>query len=66
MFKQKKSDVQKKLKTRKNFNKKLMKQFRKIQLSLDYKKKVSHFIIENNFIKKSVKKDIKKILKKIM
>ena len=35
----KKRDVLKKLKIRKNFNKKLMNQFSKIQLPLDYKKK---------------------------
>ena len=61
----KRLDIEKRLKKREGYNKKIIKNFRKIQLSLDYKKKVSHFIIENNFIKKSVKKDIKKILKKI-
>ncbi len=62
----KKIDIKKRLIKRKNFNFKLFNKFRKIQLSLDYKKKKSNFIIKNNFTKKSVKKDIKNILKKIL
>ena len=62
----KRPDINKRLKKREGYNKEIIKNFKKIQLSLDYKKKVSHFIIENNFMKKPVKKDIKKILKKIM
>ena len=61
----KRLDIEKRLKKRESYNKKIIKNFKKIQLPIDYKKKVSHFIIENNFIKKSVKQDIKKILKKI-
>ena len=61
----KRPDINKRLKKREGYNKEIIKNFKKIQLSLDYKKKVSHFIIENNFMKKPVKKDIKKILKKI-
>ena len=49
-----------------NFNIKLFNKFKKIQLSLDYKKKKSHFIIKNNFKKKSVKIKIKKILGEIL
>ena len=49
-----------------NFNKKLLKKFKEIQLSTSYKKKKSKFIIKNNFTKKSVKKDIKKILNEIL
>ena len=62
----KKIDILKKLKKRKNFNSKLYKKFKNIQLSLDYKKKRSHFIIKNNFTNKSVNKSIKKILKGIL
>ena len=61
----KKLDILKRLKKRKNFNKKLLNKFRKIQLPLDYKKKKSDFIIKNNFTKKTVKTNIKKILEKI-
>ena len=60
-----KSSISKRLKKRANFNKILFKKFKKIQLSLDYKKKKSNFIIKNNFTKKSVKLSIKNILKKI-
>ena len=62
----KKSDVLKRLKKRKNYNKKLINKFRNIQLSLDYKRKKSDFIIKNNFTKKTVKKDINNVLKKIL
>ena len=58
--------VMKRLKQRANFNLKLLNKFKKIQLSLDYKKKKSRFIIKNNFTNKSVKKDIKYILKEIL
>ena len=61
----KKSDVLKKLKMRKNFNIRLIKQFNKIQLPLDYKKKKSQFIIKNDFKRKTVLKYIKDILQEI-
>ena len=61
----KKSSILRNLKKRKNFNKKLLKKFKEIQLPLNYKKKKSHFIIKNNFKKKSVKDGIKGILKKL-
>ena len=62
----KKSDILKRLIKRKNFNKKLINKFQNIQLPLDSKKKKSHYIIKNNFIKKSVKKEVKVILNKIL
>ena len=62
----KKSQVLKKLKTRKNFNPKILKIFQNIQLSTSYKKKKSKFIIKNDFTKKSVKDGIKNILKEIV
>jgi dephospho-CoA kinase len=61
----KKADILKNLKKRKNFNKKLLKKFKAIQLPLNYKKKKSNFIIKNNFTKKSVNDGIKSILKEI-
>ncbi|MDC0167016.1 dephospho-CoA kinase [Candidatus Pelagibacter sp.] len=60
-----KVDILKNLKKRKNFNPKILKKFRQIQLSLVYKKKISRFIIKNKFTKNSVKNEIKKILKVI-
>ena len=62
----KKFDVLKRLKKRKNYNKKLLNKFKKIQLPLEYKKKKSQFIIKNNFTQKSIKNDIKNILKEIL
>ena len=62
----KKLDILKRLRKRTNFNQKLLNKFRKLQLSLVYKKRKSHFIIKNNFTNKFVKKDIKYILKKVL
>ena len=60
-----KIETLKRLKKRKNFNLKLYKKFKEIQLPLDYKKKKSDFIIKNDFTKKNLKKSIKSILSKI-
>jgi len=62
----KKLDIFKRLKKRKNFNLKLYKKFKSIQLSPDYKKNKSQFVIKNNFTNKSVNKSIKMILKDIL
>jgi len=62
----KKSNIIKKLKKRVNFNFNLYNQFKKIQLSLSYKKKKSNYIIKNNFSNNFVKISIKKILKEII
>ena len=61
----KKSEILKRLKKRKNFNLKIFKKFKDIQLSSNYKKKKSHFIIKNDFRKKSVKIGINNILERI-
>ena len=61
----KKSDILKKLKKRKNFNKKLFNLFMKIQYSSKYKMKKSNFIIKNDFTKKTININIKDILQKI-
>ena len=62
----KKSEILNRLKKRKNFNTKLLKSFKKIQLPLDFKKKKSHFIIKNNFKKNSVKIRVKKIINNLI
>ena len=62
----KKSDILKRLKKRDNFNEKLYRKFKDVQLPLSYKKKKSKFIIKNDFTNKSVKKSIKSILKQII
>ena len=58
----KNSEILKRLSKRKNFNKKLFKIFKNIQLPLDYKRKKSRFIIKNNFTKKTIIKKIDYIL----
>jgi dephospho-CoA kinase len=62
----KKTEILKRLKKRKNFNLKIFQKIKDIQLSSNYKKKKSHFIIKNDFRKKSVKIGIKNVLKKII
>ena len=64
--KSKKADIFKKLKKRPNYNKKLLSKFRNIQLSLDYKKKRSQFVINNKFTNKSVRVAVQNILKEIL
>ena len=61
----KKSDILKKLTKRKNFNKKLFNKFKKIQFSSQYKIKKCHFIIKNDFTKKTINTNIQHILQKI-
>jgi len=58
----KKTDIKKNLIKRKNFNPKILKKFKQIQLPLDYKKKNCRFIIKNKFTKKSVRNSVKNIL----
>ena len=60
-----KIDIEKKLKKRPGYNRKLINKFKKLQFSAQYKKKRSHFIIKNNFTKKTIKVAIKNILSKI-
>ena len=61
----KKNHILKRLKKRKNFDQKLFKKFKKIQLPLDYKKSKSEFIIKNDFTKRTVLRYVKKIVYKI-
>ncbi len=61
----KQHEVLRRLKKRNNFDEKLFRKFSNIQLSLDYKKKKSQFIIKNDFTKKTVSKYVKNILKRI-
>ena len=61
----KKSDILKKLKKRKNFNKKLFNKFQKIQFSSQYKIRKSNFIIKNDFTRKTFNINIKDIQKKL-
>jgi len=62
----KKNKTLERLKKRKNFNQSLLDKFKAIQLSPDYKKKKSTYIIKNDFTKKTIKNGIKDILRKII
>tara|TARA_B100001540_G_scaffold90614_1_gene81960 strand:+ start:882 stop:1457 length:576 start_codon:yes stop_codon:yes gene_type:complete len=62
----KKKAIIKNLKKRKNYNLKTIKILKKFQLSLNYKKKKSDFIIKNNFKKHTVKKSVRLLKKKIL
>ena len=62
----KKTEILKRLKKRKNFNAKILDNFKRMQLSLVLKKKKSQFIIKNNFKKNSVKIRINEIIKNLI
>ena len=62
----KKKNIEKNLKKRKYYNRNLLNKLRKIQISLNTKKKLSNFIIENNFKSKPVKNRVKIIKKKLL
>ena len=61
-----KKEINKRLKRRANFNLKIAKKFKKLQLPLEIKRKKANFIIKNNFINNSIKKNVKIILEKIL
>ena len=61
----KKSSISKNLKKGKNFNPKLLNKFKAIQLPISYKRKMSNFIIKNDFTKRSIDDGIKNILNEI-
>jgi len=62
----KKKDIRKRLIKRKNYNKTLIENFRKIQKSLIVKKKLSTYTIKNNFKLITIKKNVKLIKDKIL
>ena len=62
----KKKEIVKNLKKRKNYNLEIIKLLKKFQLSLNYKKKVSNFVIKNNFKMEPVKKSVKLLKSKIL
>ena len=62
----KKNELNKRLKKRPNYNKKLIYNFRKIQKPLKEKKKLSNYIIKNNFKLSSIKKNVKLIKNQIL
>jgi len=62
----KKKEINKRLKKRSNFNLKVVKKLKKLQLSVEIKKKQADYIIKNNFKNNSVKKNVKRVLEKIL
>ena len=62
----KKKEINERLKRKPNFNSKIIKKFKKLQLPIEFKKRQSNFIIKNNFRNNSIKKNVKKILEKIL
>ena len=61
-----KNEINKRLKKRPFYNKSIINSLRKSQRNLSYKKKISNFVIKNNFKLQTVKKNIKIIKKKIL
>ena len=59
-------EIRKRLKKRSNFNIKIFKKLKKLQLPVEKKRKKSDFIIKNNFKHDSTKKNVKKVLRKIL
>ena len=58
--------INKRLRERSNYNKKLLKKFKKIQLKSNLKKKKSSYIIKNNFNPLKIKKKINELKIKIL
>ena len=61
----KSSNILKRLNKRKGFNVKVFQKLKKMQLPLDYKKRKSHYVINNNDNKSSARKRVKDILNMI-
>jgi len=58
--------INSRLKKRKNYNKKILQNLRKNQVSTNKKKKLADYIIDNNFSPNIIKKKIKLLKKKII
>ena len=61
-----KKQINKRLKNRPNFNLKIVKKFKKLQLPLEIKKRKSNFVIKNNFRNNPIKKNVKRLKEKIL
>ena len=62
----KKREIDKRIKKRNNYNEKIIRKFKRLQLPVELKKKKADYIINNNFRVNDVKKSVKNILKKIL
>jgi len=61
-----KNKMMTKLKKRKNFNLKIYKLLKSVQLPLDLKKEKADFVVKNNFNSAKIKKDAKNLLDKVI
>jgi len=62
----KKTQINVRLKKRKNYNKKIIENLRKLQKTIAHKKKLSTYIIKNDFKLLTIKKRVKYIKKRIL
>jgi dephospho-CoA kinase len=62
----KKKEIDKRLKKKLNFNSKILKKFKELQLPVEFKKRQSSFVIKNNFRNNSIKENVKQVLEKIL
>ena len=62
----KKKEIKKRLKKRDNFNSKIFKKIKKLQLPLETKRRKSNFVIKNNFKSLSTTKNVKILKNKIL
>tara|TARA_Y100000741_G_scaffold354155_1_gene328122 strand:+ start:588 stop:1175 length:588 start_codon:yes stop_codon:yes gene_type:complete len=62
----KKTEINKRLKKRKNYNRKIIDNFRKLQKKTSYKKKLSTYTIKNDFKLSTVKKRVNFIKNRIL
>ena len=60
----KKKDILKRLKKRKNYDKRIIENLRKSQLPLEFKRNKSDYVIKNDFKKLNLKKRVRIIKKK--
>ena len=60
------NEINKRLKNRPFYNKNILNDLRKSQKPLTYKKKISNYVIKNNFKPLSLRKEIKKIKREIL
>ena len=62
----KKKEINKRLKKKPNFNPKIIKKFKELQLPIEFKKQQSSFVIKNNFKNNFIKENVKQVLEKIL
>ena len=62
----KKKEINNRLKKKPNFNPKIIKKFKELQLPIEFKKQQSSFVIKNNFKNNFIKENVKQVLEKIL